>query len=140
MKFSMSILLGLFGCALLTAQAQKTHSFTAEVKIANTVQKDFKKDGRLYLFLCENTKVEPRTQTWPSPRGKCYIFAKNISDYSPKKTFTINNSSGWVSTHNSDLTKIPAKEYAVQVLWDHDTEESRITAPTNLYSKKRLLT
>ena len=37
------------------------------------------------------------------------------------------------------LDALPKGEYVVQVLWDQDTEESRINAPTNIYSEKQII-
>ena len=38
-----------------------------------------------------------------------------------------------------DLTRVPAGEYYLQVLWDQDLRESRINAPRNIYCEKKIV-
>lgn len=118
--------------------AQKqSFRFSATVKMDSNIKELVHEDGRLYLFLSQNPNAEPRTQTWPSPTNKTYIFAKNKTDLTPDETLKIENDNQWVSTANWSLDEVPAGEYYVQVLWDQDRSESRIDAPGNLYSKKQ---
>lgn len=62
---------------------QKAFSVSINLSVDKTVQESFKKDGRLYIFLSKDSMSEPRTQIWPNPRSKTYIFAKNIPDFNP---------------------------------------------------------
>ena len=120
------------------AHSQKqTFSFSATMDVAQEVKADFNEKGRLYLFFSESSKVEPRTQTWPSPSSKTYIFAKNIAKFDSNKSLKIKNDDSWISTSDWNLDEIPEGEYYVQILWDQDLKESNINAPGNFYSKKK---
>lgn len=112
-------------------------SFSATVNVAQDVKENFNEKGRLFLFFSESSKVEPRTQTWPRPRSKTYIFAKNIDKFNSDEVLKIKNDDSWISTSDWNLDKIPEGEYYVQILWDQDTNESRINAPGNLFSEKK---
>jgi enterochelin esterase-like enzyme len=116
-----------------------SHKFSVKVEIDEELQSNFKKDGRLYVFLSENMRAEPRTQTWPSPAQKTYIFAQNITSASAEEGFVADNSSKWISTVSWSLDEVPQGNYNFQVLWDQDETESRINAPGNLYSEKQML-
>jgi len=115
-------------------------SFSATINVAQDVKEAFQEKGRLYLFFSESPQVEPRTQTWPNPTSKTYIFAKNIDAFNTDKIFKITNDKSWISTSDWNLNEIPEGEYYVQVLWDQDLKESRINAPGNLYSVKEKVT
>ncbi|MEO9893255.1 alpha/beta hydrolase-fold protein [Aurantibacter sp.] len=118
--------------------AQKTSfTFDATVAIHESLKKQIKSEGRLYVFLSENMDAEPRTQIWPSPTKPTYIFAKNISGLKASDKLKITNDENWISTSNFTLDKVPHGAYNVQIVWDQDFEESRIDAPGNLYSEPR---
>jgi len=116
---------------------QSNFSFSANIKVAKEVKEHFVEKGRFYLFFTQNSKVEPRTQTWPSPVNKTYIFAKNIDKFQSNEILKIKNDDDWISTSKWTLNEIPEGAYYVQVLWDQDIKESRIDAPGNLYSVKQ---
>ena len=121
-------------------QAQSTiNNLKATVVVAKELQSQFKPNGRLLLFICDNTKVEPREMTWPSPMVKTYIFAKNITNFKPSKSVMITNSSDWMSNTDVTLDNLPTGKYAIQALWDQDVEESRVNAPGNIFSKKQII-
>lgn len=105
-----------------------------KVDISEDIKAQVKDDGRLFLFLSKNLNAEPRTQTWPSPFAPTYIFAKNISDFK-SQSITISDGGDWYATVDWDLNEVPYGNYNVQVLWDQDTDESRIDAPGNIYSE-----
>lgn len=116
------------------------YTFKVNVEIDESLKENFEKDGRLYLFLSENLRAEPYTQTWPSPVQKTFIFAQNIEDADPNEGFNLGHSDKWLSTVSWTLDEVPAGKYNFQVMWDQDETESRITAPGNIYSEKELIT
>ncbi len=118
--------------------SQKQHfPLSAKVEISEEIKELFHEEGRFYLFLTKNPNTEPRTQTWPNPRNKTYIFAKNITGLKQDQVLHIKNDQNWISTADWTLDEVPAGEYYVQILWDQDLKESRINAPGNLFSKKQ---
>lgn len=120
----------------LRAQAE-TFTLKARLTIPEELQLGFKSEGRLFLFLCENQRAEPRTQTWPMPWVNNHIFAINLSGLSPDKELVLDQSMDWIKTTEWDLGSVPEGAYNLQVLWDQDTEESGINAPGNLFSIKQ---
>lgn len=136
MKFKVVLPVVIFFLTLTTLFSQvQNFQFTANVEIGEDMKASFQEEGRLYLFLSQNSYAEPRTQTWPSPTNKNYIFAKNITSFNPDEVLTIGNDDSWISTGDWTLDAVPAGEYYVQVLWDQDFNESRIDAPGNVYSE-----
>ncbi len=119
---------------------KRTFSFSAIVKIDQEVKEFFNEEGRLYLLFSKNSRVEPRTQTWPSPKNKTYIFAKNIDSFKSNDLLNIEHDDKWISTTDWTLNEIPEGEYYMQILWDQDNRESRINAPGNLFSVKQKIT
>ena len=98
-----------FGSAVLGQQ--ETFSFKADLMVAEEMQTCLNPDGRLFLFLCQNPWVEPRTQTWPGQWSKCQIFACNISGMDPSETMEIDGAAEWISTADWTLDRIPEGEY-----------------------------
>jgi len=118
---------------------QSKFSISANIEVSDELKKDFKNIGRIFLFLSKNSNAEPRTQTWPSPFAKTYIFAKSMSNLDAKKTISITSESNLTGSASWSLNEVPNGEYYAQVLWDQDYEESRINAPGNLYSETKLI-
>lgn len=116
-----------------------SHKLTLKISVEEGLKKDFKKDGRLYIFLSENMSAEPRTQIWPSPAQKTFILAKNIADANVDDGITVDESSEFISTVSWNLDAVPAGIYNFQVLWDQDQAESRISASGNIHSEKQTL-
>ncbi|MDX2429799.1 MAG: alpha/beta hydrolase-fold protein, partial [Bacteroides sp.] len=112
-------------------------SITASLTISEELQSDFKPEGRLFLFLCEDPRAEPRTQTWPMPWVNNHIFAINLSGVNPDNELILDQSMDWIKTTEWDLGGVPEGEYNLQVLWDQDSDESGINAPGNLFSLKQ---
>lgn len=100
-----------------------TSSLTVELEISSEVRGDFEENGRLYLFLSKNFRVEPRMQTWPSPYGGNTIFAKNIKTYDSNEVYLLKSDDSWTSTAEWSLDAVPEGDYYVQVLWDQDQSE-----------------
>jgi len=132
------ITLVITGLLFNSCSETKNPGFSASISIDDTIKKTFKTEGRLFLFISQNPNVEPRTQIWPNPRSKTYIFAKNINNFNSNEVLTITNIKDWEST--IAFSEIPEGEYYVQVLWDQDTNESRTDAPGNIYSEKQKIT
>lgn len=136
MKYNLSAFaIALFLTVTNVNSQTASYPFSVKVNVSDAIKENFKENGRFYLFLSTNPNDEPRTQTWPSPTNKTYIFAKNISDFNPKKTLEVKHNKDWISTVDWTLDEVPAGEYYVQILWDQDFDESRIDAPGNLYSE-----
>ena len=135
-KLAFTTVITFFLTTHLYAQKQ-SYNFSASVKVDDNIKELFQEDGRMYLFLSQNPHAEPRTQTWPNPMYKTYIFAENRKGQKADASLKIDSNGKWMSTAPWSLDKVPAGEYYVQVLWDQDQSESRIDAPGNLYSKKQ---
>ena len=109
---------------------------TVRISLADEVRDRFKENGRLYVFLNKNLEVEPMQQIWPFPGRMSHIFAMNKTDFSLDERTTLDPDAGWTKTTSWSLSNVPVGEYNIQILWDQDTTESRITAPGNLFSYK----
>ena len=135
-KLAFTTVITFFLTTHLYAQKQ-SYNFSASVKVDDNIKELLQEDGRMYLFLSQNPHAEPRTQTWPNPMYKTYIFAENRKGQKADASLKIDSNGKWMSTAPWSLDKVPAGEYYVQVLWDQDQSESRIDALGNLYSKKQ---
>ncbi len=134
MKYNLILTIVLFLSLTNSYSQNQTFSFAATVEISEDVEELFKDTGRFYLFLSKNPNAEPRTQTWPSPFNKTFVFAKNSSGLKFNEPIKIGDGGDWITTADWSLNNVPEGEYYVQVLWDQDFKESRIDAPGNLYS------
>lgn len=90
---------------------ESKNSLKLELEIGSEVRGDFEKNGRLYLFLSKNPRVEPRMQTWPSPYGGNTIFAKNIKDYDIAEADLLESDDSWTSTSSWSLNSVPEGEF-----------------------------
>jgi len=122
------------GCSATTQN--EGHPLSIQISLSDEVRDRFKENGRLYVFLNKNLEVEPMQQIWPFPGRMSHIFAMNKTDFSLAEPTTLDPDAGWTKTTNWSLSNVPEGEYNIQILWDQDTTESRITAPGNLYSVK----
>lgn len=109
---------------------------TIQLSLSDDVRDSYKENGRLYIFLNQNPDVEPMEQIWPFPGRMSYIFAKNKTGYRLDEPAILDPDAEWTSTTDWTLGNVPQGEYTLQILWDQDNTESRITAPGNLYSLK----
>lgn len=132
-----SLLVLLSACA--PNPKQTTESF-ATIQLAPELGDQFQSNGRLYVIITDNFRGEPYYQTWPSPGGNTFIFAKNMEQLDLTNGFELTLDSTWNSSCSCTLDSVPEGEYNVQVLWDQDTSESRINAPGNLYSLAQKVT
>jgi S-formylglutathione hydrolase FrmB len=115
--------------------AQETHPISFSISIAPQLQNQFKPSGRLFVFISENPRGEPRTQLWPLSPRRNHIFAKNLKGWKSSETFALDARSQFISTAQFNFDKVPNGTYHIQALWDHDTTESGIDAPGNLHSE-----
>ena len=111
----------------------QTSSLKVVTSVSESVSKDFKNSGRIFLFISEQGSREPRYNTWPNKNNR--IFATNIENWKTGKTFTFNKSVPLVKSVDVSLGDFPNGKYSVQILWDQDTNESGINAPGNLHSE-----
>ena len=114
--------------------AQQTYKLAISLSFSQEIQSKLKPDGRLFVFLNQNPRAEPRTQIWPSPGN--FIFARNYTGLNAANSLELKGSDDWDKTQDWSLDQVPEGEYYLQLVWDQDTEESRINAPGNLFSKK----
>ncbi len=129
----------LLSFATLSCQAQEPARVQVEVDLATALQDDQYADGRLFLFFSENLEREPRQQLWPISTKKNHIYARNMH-WTGEEPIRVRTSANFSKTAPFDLHEIPPGTYAVQALWDQDTEESRIDAPGNLFSQVQQIT
>lgn len=138
MNIKNTCIYALFLCLGLQVFAQeKQHELSIQVSIDNALHDSFKSKGRLFVFLTQNEKLEPRKQIWPNPYNRTHVFAQNIDDFSSSKTIELSGKDDWTKTPDWNLHEIPEGTYYVQVVWDQDTQESRIDAPGNIFSNKQ---
>lgn len=95
------------------------------------------KSGRIFVFINENLSGEPRQQLWPLSKQRNHIFAKNVQNFTHANPISLDDKSQLTSTVSFNFGSIPKGKYRLQVLWDGDQLESRISAPGNLYSEAR---
>lgn len=115
--------------------AQETHSISFSISVAPEYHNQFRPAGRLFLFIDENPRGEPRYQLFPLSKKRNHIFAKNINSWIASETRTFDAQSKFITTAKFTLDKVPEGNYHIQALWDQDTAESGINAPGNLYSE-----
>ena len=110
---------------------------TSYLQISTTVSKevlkDFRSNGRIFLFIGSSNNREPRMNTWPNKNN--LIFATNLENWESGKSFTFDGSVQLIKSVDVSLNNIPNGKYSIQILWDQDTKESRINAPGNLHSE-----
>jgi S-formylglutathione hydrolase FrmB len=116
---------------------KQTHKISLNVQVDKALKKDFVEEGRIFLFMTTDRRGEPYTKTFPTPWTSSFFCAKNIADFNVKEGIELNADDEWISTAEWTLDDVPAGEYNVQVLWDHDNSESRIEAAGNLFSVKQ---
>lgn len=119
---------------------QSNYGVSIDISVEKELMDSFKEKGRLFIFMSLDSIREPRTLTWPNPRVKTHIFAKNIDDFDPKKSFKSTGDTGWIGTPEWSLNNVPAGTYYVQVVWDQHSNESRTDEPGNIFSEKKRIT
>jgi len=115
------------------------NKLSINVTFDKSLKSEIDNSGRLYVFLCPNNYGQPYTQQFPNPGGRNHIFAKNYSDVELSKGIQIDYDASWIGTPKWGLDDVKGGKYYLQVLWDHDTSESRIEAPGNVYSEKQMV-
>ncbi len=122
----------LFIIFLSTENSAQTASLTVTTSVSQKVKDDFKNNGRIFLFVNKSNR-EPRLNTWPSATNM--IFATNIGNWNPNKTFVFDGSAKTIKSIDISLDNLPEGKYNIQVLWDQDEWDSGINVPGNLYSE-----
>ena len=112
---------------------QETSSLQVEISVSDELLASHAKEGRIFLFLDENDRGEPRRRLWPMGTKKNHIFARNIA-WNASNPLVLTGGMRMTKTADFSLKKVPSGTYQVQVLWDQDKTESRIDAPGNLHS------
>jgi len=128
-----------------------THSLSIEIFVSDSLKKDFKPDGRLFILFEKYPGWEPRLNP---VMGYGYgMFAKNITRWDVDDIQIVHSTKGWDSflpksfllvddpnagpTYRKpwDIEKIPEGTYYLQVFWDQNTIESKLNSAGNLYSE-----
>lgn len=121
----------------ITSFAQNhDHRLSITVSVSDDLNADVHEEGRLFVFLNPNLRVEPKDQIWPFPGSMSHIFAMNRTDFSSDFSKKLSSKADWTSTEEWTFTNVPEGTYNLQVLWDQNEGESRINTPGNLYSEK----
>lgn len=152
-----SVLLVVLACLLLCLLSESSygqddaHSLSFKISVSEDLKKEFKSDGRLFLFFNKDSNREPRFNP-PLGYGYC-MFAKNISGWNANEIQTISSTIGWDSFQpNSflleenpnngmafiepwNIEQIPNGTYYVQAFWDQNTAESILNSPGDIYSE-----
>ena len=115
----------------ICAQAN-TYPINLIISIDSKIEQAIKPEGRFFIFLSNQSNVEPRTLTWPTAGN--YMFAKNMKNLDAQNKIILSGSEEWKATSDWSLAEVPQGTYYIQVLWDQDKEESNIDAPGNIYS------
>ncbi|WP_170110364.1 alpha/beta hydrolase-fold protein [Flavilitoribacter nigricans] len=111
--------------------AQPTTTLGFEVRVADDLQADFPEDGRVFIFL-NNSNRRSLITSWPSPGLQ--VFARNVEDWTGAEPLLLDDTQVWTQKADFILSGVPEGIWYVQVVWDHDREESRIGATGNMYS------
>ena len=113
----------------------KTNSLKVTASVSEELLRDFKNNGRIFLFINANSK-DPRRSTWPNKSN--IIFATNLENWDGN-SFIFDESAKLTKSGETTIKNIQKGKYYIQVLWDQDFNESRINAPGNLHSKAILV-
>ena len=131
-KIFISLLVVLFTCNAAIAESS-AHSISINAKFDDNLKATVKPKGRFFLFLSTSPDQEPRSDIFMALKNS--IFAINIENLDASKDLEITSSTGLQRTVSWSLDEVPEGTYYIQIVWDHDTDESRIDAPGNIYSK-----
>ena len=113
--------------------AQSSCALKVNVTVSESVKRQFKPEGRLFLFVSSGQGREPRMNTWPNLSNK--IFALNLNDWNPSNPFVFDGTTEATKSVDASLDALPEGKYSVQVLWDQDLWQSGIDEAGNLYSQ-----
>lgn len=113
------------------APVRPTTALNIDLSVSETLQEDFPADGRLFIFLTKMQKGSLIT-SWPSPGLN--VYARNIEGWNGQEPLELDGSREWTQKADFDLSGIPEGTWYMQVVWDHDRDESRLDAAGNMYS------
>lgn len=111
--------------------AAPTSALTIELSVSEALQESFPVDGRLFIFLTKLQK-ESLITSWPSPGLN--VYARNVEAWNGQEALPLDSNQEWTQKADFDLSDIPEGTWYLQLVWDHDREESRIDAAGNMYS------
>ena len=134
MSRTLTSLLLLISCLSFTATAQDYHTVSFSIKLSGELRDQIQPEGRLFIFLSENTRGEPRNDLWPYRSKVNNIFARN-ERWDGNRTIKISSSEGFDKTCNFTFANVPEGSYSIQVLWEQDYWSPSINNTGNLYSK-----
>ena len=118
----------------LPLNAQSAFPVSFSIRLDDDLNDVFEDNGRLFVFISESERGEPRFQLWPISKRRNYIYARTMV-WDGETPLNLNGSDDFMSTADFSFNAVPEGTYTVQVLWDQDTLESRIHGVGNLYSE-----
>jgi len=136
MKIKPLLISLLFFISAQLISQEKSYALSVKLTVDENVKESIKPEGRLYVFLTQNPKLEPRKQIWPNPYRRTYVFARNMTSFNPDQVIKIDHTEKWTHTSDWTLDQIPEGKYYIQILWDQDKSESRINVAGNIYGEK----
>ncbi|HKL30986.1 MAG TPA: hypothetical protein VJ919_00550, partial [Tangfeifania sp.] len=113
----------------------QTFSLTVKTKVPEELHQDFNSSGRVFLFVSESQRAQPRMNTWPGESNN--IYATNIENWKSGEHFIFDDTKDLTGSTETKISELPEGKYRVQVLWDQNREASQINAPGNLYSQAK---
>ncbi len=115
----------LFPVTPTSAQSARTIQVTLSPQVAQHPV-----NGRLFVFFSQRSQQPMNGPSWFSPEP---FFAMDVSQVGPGDTLTVDDSADCLA---DPLSRLPAGEYQVQALLDHDFYYSRPGAgPGNFHSQ-----
>ncbi|KPK87568.1 MAG: hypothetical protein AMS27_02415 [Bacteroides sp. SM23_62_1] len=130
MKRIILLFSGLITFVILSAQ--DVYDLTIKASISDEINQEFISSGRLFVFISQTSRIQPRYQTWPNK--SVHIFAVNIQDWDPSRSLMLDSTTEFVKTSEWTFSELNPGKYFIQLLWDQDQDESGINAPGNIYS------
>ncbi len=115
----------------------QSHTLKVKTIVSQQLQPDFNSSGRIFLFVSESQRGQPRMNTWPGGSNK--IYAINLTDWKAGEEFVFDENINLTSSSETKISELPEGTYRVQVLWDQNREASQINAPGNLYSEAKTI-
>jgi len=113
----------------------QTFSLTVKTQVPEELHQDFNSSGRVFLFVSESQRAQPRMNTWPGESNN--IYATNIENWKSGEHFIFDDTKDLTGSTETKISELPEGKYRVQVLWDQNREASQINAPGNLYSEAK---
>ncbi len=113
----------------------QTFSLTVKTHVPEELSQDFDPSGRIFLFVSESRRAQPRMNTWPGSSNN--IYATNLTNWDIDEVFIFDKDAGLTGSTETQISELPEGSYRIQVLWDQNREASQINAPGNFYSEAK---